>query len=64
MILGIKICRCSIYAFTEGDYGRAAAQTGSGYRNSKEAIIGLKFLYDSWKHVRGIFTLMGENNND
>jgi len=45
--------------FTEGDYGRAAAQTGSGYRNSKEAIIGLEFLMTGGTMSTGVFTLYG-----
>ena len=45
--------------FTEGDYGRAAAQTGSGYRNSKEAIIGLEFVMTAGTMSRGVFTLYG-----
>jgi hypothetical protein len=49
----------SISAFTEGTYGRAAAQTGSGYRNSKEAIIGLEFLMTAGTMSRGVFTLYG-----
>jgi hypothetical protein len=45
--------------FTEGDYGRAAAQQGAGYRNSKEAIIGLEFFMSSGNMSRGVFTLYG-----
>jgi hypothetical protein len=45
--------------FTDGTYGRAAAQTGSGYRNSKEAIIGVEFVMTAGNMSRGIFTLYG-----
>jgi len=49
----------SISTFTEGTYGRNAAQQGAGYRNSLEAIIGLEFLMTGGTMSRGVFTLYG-----